>query len=1114
VHKKERHIYGRYQYLYGFIAIVLFSAGTYRTYSQSFQAEKDSIERFLENTCHTDTCRYRILSELFWQNNDVDFERAKYYGEKAFREIKNTKVLDALGEANFIKGSIFQQEAKYDSAYECFTLSLERWKEINYRNAIGWCHYHLAEVNDAIGKQETATRLMKLSLQLFTEDSALYDAHEATARVAEMYMRTGQYDSADVYYMKRLSIDKKLSNKSGEIWTCIQISRFYNEANAVKKSIEYLNYALREAEKNEDNNITDVYGDIGRYFFELKKNNQIAREYCKKGLEKRGRDTYLYLLLSEISLYEGNDSLALKYAHLSLANEKSRHGVSKAYKTFGMIYTHMGDYRSATDYYKRCYENGCSSCPEITFHDALIAIADLYIRMHDLGQAQMWYLKALAVAEGYNSKKEIAISRMKIGNYYRFLRQIQTAERYYAQSLSAAIAAKNIALMKSISDTLDGFYRERNDFKSAYRYSHYSRILADSLAKIDRKANLADLEMKFEFDRIKKENEARRALSEEEIKRQKIYLISLLIISALLCTLGIVVFVSYRLKQKDNRQLKIQKEELERISEKLHDSDQKKLHFFTNISHEFRTPLTLILGPIEKLIAGNNGKNTTAQLLSVIRRNTLRLYHLINQLLDIRKLDAGNVRLRASEGDIAVYCESVFSTFKHLAEENAITYSFTASGDNVVGWFDRDILEKALANLLSNAFKYTPRSGRINLKVGAATGPADKYSHAEIIVSDNGKGIPDDQIKYVFDRYYQVENSNAGYNTGTGIGLAYTKELIHLHRGEIAVHSTPGGGTTFTVTIPIHESQYTTDEKTYRAPNGNDVITDDIRQKYLTSTIVPDTVDTPEDSREHLDNDMPIMLIVEDNADLREFIKSIFIDDYVIEEAANGESGYRIATERIPDIIVSDIMMPGINGLELCHKLKNNDSTGHIPILILTAKAGDENEIEGLQTGADDYVTKPFNAEILALRVQRLIDVRNTLRKRYQNEFLLDPKQTTLTSPDDEFLRRAIRLVEENISNPKLNVEMLVKELAVSRSQLFRKLKALTNSSVSHFIRNLRLKKAAQLLQSTSYTITEVLYLSGFNSPSYFSTSFKEVYGCLPREYQKKSGTISAPSRP
>jgi DNA-binding response OmpR family regulator len=356
-------------------------------------------------------------------------------------------------------------------------------------------------------------------------------------------------------------------------------------------------------------------------------------------------------------------------------------------------------------------------------------------------------------------------------------------------------------------------------------------------------------------------------------------------------------------------------------------------------------------------------------------------------------------------------------------------------------------------------------------------------------------------VQYVFDRYYQVENTNTGFNTGTGIGLAYTKELIELHKGEIHIDSRIGFGTTFTIILPVHESYYSSNEKTSNGDHPNESVSKDIRQQYLEEMIALERETIPDPDSGKPSEEGQVMLIVEDNTDLRTFIKSIFAHEFRIVEAPDGTNGFQKAVEFVPDIIISDIMMPGMNGLELCNKLKSNLQTNHIPILFLTARAGEENEIEGLKTGADDYVTKPFNSEILQRRVQRLLESKKLLQDYFTREFLLNPKNGDSSPLEDEFLRKAVEVIEKNMTSPALDVDMLSKELAVSRTQLFRKLKALTNLSANHFIKNIRLKKAASLLRQKTLNVSEVLYLCGFNSPSYFTACFKEMYGCLPKDY-------------
>jgi signal transduction histidine kinase/DNA-binding response OmpR family regulator len=711
---------------------------------------------------------------------------------------------------------------------------------------------------------------------------------------------------------------------------------------------------------------------------------------------------------------------------------------------------------------------------------------------------------ALKLSERVENKERLAVAYDAAALAYWLKGNVDKAKKLYLEELK-------IGQQYNLTDRVAWAYFNMSELellRKNYNEAHELAAKArDEFLKIDDVEAVIRTDA-FLINSLKAIKEIEQARAEEELRsqtQQKYFFVAGFLLVSIL---GFVLYKSYKRKQKDGRILLEQKLQIEEMLKKVHEADQKKLNFFTNISHEFRTPLTLILGPVEKLIKDNSFRENTASLLSIIRRNTLQLFNLVNQLLDIRKLDTSNLKLQVSVDDISSYCNGIFSSFYHLMEENNIAYTCNLTDGKILGWFDKSIIEKILNNILSNAFKYTPKGGKINVTLSPVLFNGSEISHVRIIISDNGKGIPPDQLQYVFDRYYQVENTNTGFNTGTGIGLAYSRELVELHKGQITVDSQINKGTSFTVTLPVNRSFYSENEIAAAQEQETNVEHDSMRQEYLKEIVSLEQEDALPQKLSIIDADQKVMLIVEDSRDMRDFIKNIFSNEYLIYEAFDGVSGYKLAGKLIPNIIICDIMMPQMNGLELCGKLKGNIHTNHIPVLILTAKSGEENEIEGLKTGADDYLTKPFNSEILQMRVNRLIKSGEILKEYFTKEFLLKPGIEKSASPEDEFLKKAVKIVEDNITNPAMNVEFLMKELGVSRTQLFRKLKATTNYSANHFIRNIKLKKAAQFLQQNSHNITEVLYRSGFNSPSYFATCFKEMYGCLPSEYKNVSKPI------
>jgi len=527
----------------------------------------------------------------------------------------------------------------------------------------------------------------------------------------------------------------------------------------------------------------------------------------------------------------------------------------------------------------------------------------------------------------------------------------------------------------------------------------------------------------------------------------------------------------------------------------LHELDMLKLRLFTNISHEIRTPLTLILGPLEKLISKQVPDNEIPSHLSLVYRNTRQLDRLINQLLDFRKLETGNLKLELTQDDLVSLVSEVVISFQEFAKEKQITLEYHSLKKKIVSFFDPDKVRTILNNLISNALKYTEEGGLVSVHLSLVFDhddnssnfkPAEQY--IEISVKDTGKGISDTNLEKIFTRFFRVDSKNE--STGTGIGLSLVKELIKLHNGSIDVQSKPGKGSKFTVRLP-----YTTDIEE-RIPETTEAI--------LSVKTRDDLVNSCSDELP-ADPNVQIMLIVEDNPDVRYFIRSHFDSVYQIYEARNGKEGIELAIKLIPDVIISDILMPDLDGYELCRHIRKDERTSHIPVLLLTALHSKEHEIQGLSCGADDYITKPFDISILQTKVENMLQVRRSLKEKYTSQIILKPSDLTITSPDERFLRKSIEVVEKNIANSDLDIEQFASEVGVSRMQLYRKFDALTNMTVKEFIRNIRLKRAAQLLLEKKMTVTEIAYAVGFKDLSYFRKCFHREFGMSASEYVSRN---------
>lgn len=535
------------------------------------------------------------------------------------------------------------------------------------------------------------------------------------------------------------------------------------------------------------------------------------------------------------------------------------------------------------------------------------------------------------------------------------------------------------------------------------------------------------------------------------------------------------------LKERAKNQIENAKQEAIRRQE----MDQMKIRFFTNVSHEFRTPLTLILSPVEKLIAETKDQPLLSHL-KMIERNGKRLLQLVNQLLDFRKMEVNQLTLNLNYGNIIQFVKDTALSFKDLSETKGINLIFNTNQTEHYAWFDHGKLEKIIFNLLSNAFKFTLENGKIRVSVTILLNPdapdIDESKLLRIEVADTGIGISPSKLDRVFDRFFQEENSGIVMQQGSGIGLSLTKEFVNLHGGQIFVKSKPNEGSVFTVEIPLKSKQVID-----VAGNSDGIQVDAVPEIDNTNPIT---------KKKHV-------LLVEDNEDLRFYLKENLSGTYDIAEASNGREAWDYATKHAPDLIVSDIMMPVMDGLELCTKLKNDPQTSHIPVILLTARHSKEQESEGLEVGADEYITKPFSYEILALKIKNLLRTREAIQQKFGKTFEIEPSEIGITSLDEKIFQKALDVVEKNIGNASFNIEQLAQELGMSRAHLYNKFMAIIGKTPAEFIKIMRLKRAAQLMEKSQLSVSEISYEVGYNGPRYFSVHFKEHFNMSPSEYIK-----------
>ena len=563
----------------------------------------------------------------------------------------------------------------------------------------------------------------------------------------------------------------------------------------------------------------------------------------------------------------------------------------------------------------------------------------------------------------------------------------------------------------------------------------------------------------------------------------------------------LVSFFAYRSKNKANKllakqnseikkqaeELALQKEQLIKLSQDLEEATQEKLIFFTNISHELKTPLSLILGPVETLAGSKNLTKEQRDLLNLSIRNSERLLRLINEIIEFRTFDNNKLKGYFSEADMKHFLDDLNVVFIDFAKRKQVKFSFASDRAEFNMFFDKEKMEKIYYNLLSNAFKFVNSEGRVSVSLSGKN--VDGTAYAELSVFNSGSSIAKEEVNNIFNRFYKVNPHDAG----TGIGLALTSALVKVHSGEISVESSEESGTVFRILLPVIH------EETLKDASGDS----SFYKNYTQSRILLEEQLHRKKSRQNvsLEDSKPLVLIIEDNADMRSYLELVLKEDYNVIEAENGEEGLERAIKYIPDVIISDVMMPVKDGFELCKTLKEHITTSHIPIILLTANSLDEQKAIGFESGADAYIAKPFNAGLFKIRLRKLIENREKIKKAFAGSLIDESKKTSLGGLEQQFIDKFTQYVENNISNSELSVDDVARELGMSRVQLYRKIKSLANSSPNELIRIIRLKQAKLLLASKTMTISEVAYETGFSSPSYFSKCFKEFFNDNPTDY-------------
>ncbi len=867
----------------------------------------------------------------------------------------------------------------------------------------------------------------------------------------------GKYADAMPPYKRALAIAMKTTDLELQGKALNSVGNVFHNIGRNDSAIVYLMQAAKI--KEQLGNMKDVaaaYSNIGNVFSDEKSPDK-AIEWLEKSLAIR------------LALPDGEKGAIVCYNNLSVA------------------YNGKEDYDKAIEYAQRGFDLAIQTGNK--FHAGVLAgsLGHLWLEKRNLDKSiEMSNLSVKLLTET-NRRSNLVFPYTNLseawwrkGNYQKAL---ETNQLGYA-------IMEELKLIEPLEVYYENFanvYESLGDHKQALVWFKKFMVLDDSLFNKEKLEAIAEVEAKFETEK----KEAQLAKQKLDLERQSSQKRTILIsaIAAMLALGG--GFQYFRNKQKIKQketELAAQLEHAE--AEKLREMDTLKSTFFANISHEFRTPLTLIVSPLEQMINGSF-QGDFQKYYRIMHRNGKRLLDLVNQLLDLSRLEGGKLKLQVVEGNLSGFVKAVAYSFESLAMRKQVDYQVIVEDTPATCYFDKDKVEKILNNLISNAFKFTNDGKRIVVASSIAEGKA------VFTVKDEGMGIAPEQLPHIFERFAKTVTSEL--QPGSGIGLALTKELVDLHKGKIEVESKEGKGTIFKVTLPVDKTVFDDNEINFSAPNI-------IQQTTISTSQTPgvkSAITISADFQSAIRNPQsPILLVVEDNPDVCNYIADQFREHYQIIEAENGRLGLEKALETTPDLIISDIMMPEMDGTEFCKLLKTNEKTSHIPVVMLTALAEQGDRLKGLELGADDYLIKPFDAKELTVRVANLIAGRQKLQEHYRRSLnsFAPIAEVKAESVDAVFLKKVRDAVEANLEEENFSVVELSSHVGMSRSQLHRKLSALTGFSPNEVIRNMRLERAKQLLEKRAGNASEVAYMTGFNSPAYFAKCFKDYFGVTPSD--------------
>ena len=948
------------------------------------------------------------------------------------------------------------------------------------------------------GDFNRADSLMNQAEELFValnDTDGMATVYNSMGRISH---RKGNFEEAKEQYQKAIQLWEEIGKVNATISPIINLAGIYEVQGDLRSSLQLNKKAVAMSVeagqlKNEGvarNNLANNYKFLGD-------TPNAAEQYLKAlAIDEELGDLYSKVgTLNNLGLlYKNNKDFDSALKYINQANELAKQVNSVESKAMslsnlGAVYTNQGNYQEAIKAFKgtleMLYEYQIFFM--VPYHE--LEIGNAYLALNQLDSAELYLFNGLESSKKVGRNDDILSGNLLLSKFYSDRGDLNKALSYARQGLEIAQLSEQPGKSLEFTNQLVDLYKVLGNDKELATTLELQIGLKDSLVNEENTRSLIRQETQYFFDKKaysdSLKNAAKLELQASDLKRRRALNWSLGGILLLLALFGGILVNRYRIIQQQKKQIQEEKNKTETANAKLRELDEAKSRFFTNISHEFRTPLTVIVGITDQVVKYPEKWLTKGG--NLIKNNAFNLLNMVNQILDLRKLEAGSLQTQFIQADVSKYLRYILESFHSLAESKGVQLSFQASNEPLILDYDAEKMQRILSNLLTNALKFTPNEGTVTLELNAQPESTPPFYQFE--VRDTGVGIPESKLPYIFDRFYQVGETSASSGEGTGIGLALVKELVELLQGRIEVESEEGVGSAFKVTFPI----------TNQAP----LELDTTMPESAFIPVISDKISKQASSPKLGSSELPSLLLVEDNPDVMEYLIACLEGQYRLSFAYDGQEGIEKALEIVPDIIISDVMMPLVDGFTLCNTLKTDERTSHIPIVLLTAKADMDSRIEGLEKGADAYLAKPFDRRELEVQLKNLLEIRKRLQDRYSSMELPPPTKDQVFQQEDQFVQRIRDLVLENLDKEKFGVPELCKAAAMSRTQLHNKIKSLTNRSTSHFMRAIRVQAAKELLQQDDLNISEIAIETGFSSRSYFYQVFAEETGISPKKYRE-----------